>query len=236
MRELRIFALEGVGEIVAGDDLVGAFLDALDAQRDALAHHDVVIVTSKVVSKSEGRVVAFDGTPEHRERLIEQESTRILRRRGPLRITETPHGFVNANAGIDHSNTAAGTAVLLPRDPDRSARRFRADIARRRGVEVGVIVTDTFGRTWRNGVCDVALGSAGVRPLLDLRGTPDALGRTLEVTEVALVDEIAAAANLVLAKDARTPFALVRGLDEAYFGDGSVVGDVVRAPHGDLFR
>jgi coenzyme F420-0:L-glutamate ligase/coenzyme F420-1:gamma-L-glutamate ligase len=236
MNELHLFALDGVAEIAAGDDLVSAFLDALDAGSHELVHHDVVIVTSKVVSKSEGRVVAFDGSDEHRERLIAQESTRILRRRGPLRITETPHGFVNANAGIDHSNTAEGTAVLLPKDPDRSARRFRAEVSRRRGVDVGVVITDTFGRTWRNGVTDVALGCAGLRPILDLRGTTDALGRTLEVTEVAIVDEIAAAANLVLAKDAGTPFGVVRGLSERYFGEGSVGDHVVRAAHGDLFR
>jgi coenzyme F420-0:L-glutamate ligase/coenzyme F420-1:gamma-L-glutamate ligase len=236
MSELRIYALEGVGEIAHGDDLAEAFLGAMDTGGHHLEHHDVIIVTSKVVSKSEGRVVAFDGTDEHREELIRQESTRILRRRGPLRITETAHGFVNANAGIDHSNTADGTAVLLPRDPDRSARRFRADVARRRGVDVGVVVTDTFGRAWRNGVADVALGCAGLRPILDLRGTLDAMGRPLEVTEVAIVDEIAAAANLVLAKDAGTPFAVVRGLRELFFGEGSVSEHVVRAAQGDLFR
>jgi coenzyme F420-0:L-glutamate ligase/coenzyme F420-1:gamma-L-glutamate ligase len=234
--ELRVFALEGVGEIVAGDDLVEAFLAALDAAGHALEHHDVIVVTSKVVSKSEGRVVAFDGSEEHRERLIAGESRRILRRRGPLRITETHHGFVNANAGIDHSNTPDGTAVLLPRDPDRSARRFRGEVSRRRGVDVGVVVTDTFGRTWRNGVTDVALGCAGVVPVLDLRGTTDALGRRLEVTEVAIVDEIAAASNLVLAKDAGTPFGVLRGLSERFFGEGSVAQHIVRAPHGDLFR
>jgi len=236
VRSLQIFALDGVGEINRGDDLVEVFFNALDAGSHRLEHRDVVIVTSKVISKSEGRVVDFDGTDEHRERLIAQESTRILRRRGPLRITETPHGFVNANAGIDQSNTADGTAVLLPRDPDRSARRFRGDVARRRGVDVGVVVTDTFGRAWRNGVADVALGCAGVRPILDLRGTRDAMGRLLEVTEVAIVDEIAAAANLVLAKDAGTPFAVIRGLSDDYFGEGSIAEHVVRAPHGDLFR
>jgi coenzyme F420-0:L-glutamate ligase/coenzyme F420-1:gamma-L-glutamate ligase len=236
MNELRLFAVEGVGQVVEGDDLVALFLDAFEGAGHALAHHDVIVVTSKVVSKSEGRVVPFDGSDEHRERLIAQESTRILRRRGPLRITETAHGFVNANAGIDHSNTAEDTAVLLPRDPDRSARRFRGDISRRRGVDVGVVVTDTFGRTWRNGVTDVALGCAGVKPILDLRGTTDALGRTLEVTEVAIVDEIAAAANLVLAKDAGTPFGVVRGLSEQFFGEGSVAEHIVRSASGDLFR
>jgi coenzyme F420-0:L-glutamate ligase/coenzyme F420-1:gamma-L-glutamate ligase len=236
VNELRLSAIEGVGEVLEGDDLVTLFLEALERSGQELEHHDVVIVTSKVVSKSEGRVVPFDGTDEHRERLIEQESVRVLRRRGPLRITETHHGFVNANAGIDHSNTAEGTAVLLPRDPDRSARRFRGEISRRRSVDVGVIITDTFGRTWRNGVTDVALGCAGVVAVLDLRGTRDALGRILEVTEICIVDEIAAAANLVLAKDAGTPFALVRGLSDTFFAEGSIREHVVRRAHGDLFR
>ena len=236
MRELRIIALPALGEVVAGDDLVTLLLEQCDAADLELLEHDLLVVTSKVVSKSEGRVVAFDGSAAHRDALIAQESRRILRRRGPLRITETHHGFVNANAGIDHSNTAQGTAVLLPKDPDRSARRLRAELRRRRGVDVAVVITDTFGRAWRNGVTDVALGSAGVRTILDLRGTPDAFGRILEITEVAIVDEIAGAANLVLAKAARTPFALMRGLDPSYFGDGSVIADVVRAPAGDLFR
>ena len=236
MSRLELFAVHGVGEVQADDDLVALFLEALDRQGDQVHDNDVVIVTSKVVSKAEGRVVAFDGSDEQREALIEQESVRILRRRGPLRITETPHGFVNANAGIDHSNAAPNTAVLLPIDPDRSARRFRGALQRARGVTVGVIITDTFGRTWRNGVTDVALGSAGLVTILDLRGTLDAGGRRLDVTEVAIVDEIAGAANLVLAKDAATPFAVVRGLSPSFFGNGSVVGDVVRPASGDLFR
>ena len=236
MSGLRIFAVPGVAEIVEGDDLVDVFLDALAAAGLGLEPLDVVTITSKVVSKAEGRVVAFDGTADHRERLIAQESTRILRRRGDLRITETRHGFVNANAGIDHSNAPDGTAVLLPRDPDRSARRFRGELRRRRGIDVGVVITDTFGRAWRHGVTDVALGSAGVRPILDLRGTRDDRGRILEVTEVAVVDEIAAAAHLVLAKDAHTPFAVLRGLAHSLFGDGAVTQDVVRPAQGDLFR
>ncbi len=236
MRELRLLALTGVGEVVPGDDLAALLLDALDTHDVRLAHHDLVVVTSKVVAKSEGRVVPFDGSAEAKDALITSESVRVLRRRGTLRITETPHGFINANAGIDVSNTQPGTAVLLPRDPDRSARGLRAALARRTGVDVAIVVTDTFGRTWRHGVTDVALGSAGLRPVLDLRGTPDALGRVLEATEVCIADEIAGAANLVLAKAAHTPFALVRGLDDAYFGEGSVREDVVRASRDDLFR
>ena len=219
-----------------GDDLVSLLLDALDVQGESLNHHDLIVVTSKIVSKSEGRVVAFDGTEQHKVALVEAEATRILRRRGSLRITQTSHGFINANAGVDLSNADDGTAVLLPKDPDRSARRFRADVKRRRGVEVAVVITDTFGRVWRNGVTDVALGCAGLTPVLDLRGTTDANGRLLEATEVAIVDEIAGAANLVLGKAQRTPFALLRGLDDTFFGEGSVTTDVVRSANDDLFR
>jgi coenzyme F420-0:L-glutamate ligase/coenzyme F420-1:gamma-L-glutamate ligase len=236
VNELRIIALPSVAMVHDGDDLVTMFLEALGASALTLEYRDLVIVTSKVVSKSEGQVVDFDGTEEHKVALIEQESIRILRRRGPLRITETHHGFINANAGIDLSNTDDGTAVLLPKDPDRSARRFRAEIQRRSGVEVAVIITDTFGRVWRVGVTDVAIGSSGVKPILDLRGTTDASGRVLEVTEVAIADEIASAANLVLGKAAATPFAIVRGLDDSYFGEGSIKDNALRRPNEDLFR
>ena len=236
MSEMRVFAVAGVGEVAPGDDIVALLLDALETHNESLVHHDLVVVTSKIVAKTEGRVVAFDGTDEHKAVLIAQESTRILRRRGNLRITETPHGFINANAGVDLSNTLDGTAVLLPKDPDRSARQFRAHVRRRLDVDIAVVVTDTFGRVWRQGVTDVAIGSAGLRPLLDLRGTNDANGRALEATEVAIADEIAGAANLVLGKAQSTPFAIVRGLDESYFGEGSVSRDLLRSPHDDLFR
>jgi len=234
--DLRIVAIQGVAMVREGDDLVTLLLDALTAQGETLTHHDLVIVTSKIVSKSEGQVVAFDGTEAGKVALVEGEAKRILRRRGPLRITQTRHGFINANAGVDLSNTDEGTAVLLPKDPDRSARRFRAEVKRRVGIEVAVVITDTFGRVWRNGVTDVALGCAGLKPVLDLRGTTDANGRLLEATEVAIVDEIAGAANLVLGKAQRTPFALMRGLDEAFYGEGSIAGDVVRSANDDLFR
>ncbi len=232
---LTITPLALAAAVGTGDDLVAHLLDALEVARLSLAPGDLVVVTSKVVAKSEGRVVAFSGLEADKVRLIESESRRVLRRRGTLRITETHHGFVNANAGVDLSNADEGTAVLLPLDPDRSARRLRGEIGRRVGVEVGVVITDTFGRAWRQGVCDVAIGSAGVRALLDLRGTPDANGRVLEATEVAIADEIAAAANLVMGKAAATPFALLRGLDASFFGEGSG-GDLVRRPHDDLFR
>jgi coenzyme F420-0:L-glutamate ligase/coenzyme F420-1:gamma-L-glutamate ligase len=234
--ELRLVPLATSAMVQPGDDLVGLLLTAIADVGEVLVHHDLVVVTSKVVSKAEGQVVPFDGTDEHKVRIVEGESVRVLRRRGTLRITETRHGFINANAGVDLSNTDEGTAVLLPKDPDRSARRLRGEIERRAGVEVAVMITDTFGRVWRQGVTDVALGSAGLRPVLDLRGTHDANGRLLEATEVAIADEIAGAANLVLHKAAGTPFALVRGLDESFFGPGSVGENIVRSKHDDLFR
>ncbi|MFY9783295.1 MAG: coenzyme F420-0:L-glutamate ligase [Acidimicrobiales bacterium] len=236
MSELRFIALASSTMVKSGDDLVTLILTSLEESGETLRHHDLMVVTSKVVSKSEGRVVPFDGTDEDKVSIVEAESVRVLRRRGTLRITETSHGFINANAGVDLSNADQGTAVLLPKDPDRSARRLRSEIARRTGVEVATLITDTFGRVWRQGVTDVALGSAGLRPILDLRGTTDANGRLLEATEVAIADEIAGAANLVLHKAAATPFALVRGLDESFFGDGSIGENIVRTKNDDLFR
>ena len=236
MSELRLVALASSVKVQRDDDLVTLLLDALSSAGEELRHHDLLIVTSKVVSKSEGQVVVFDGSERHKVAIVEQESVRVLRRRGPLRITETRHGFINANAGVDLSNTDEGTAVLLPKDADRSARRIQSDVARRTGVEVAILITDTFGRVWRQGVTDVALGSAGLVPLLDLRGTFDANGRLLQATEVAIADEIAGAANLVLHKAAGTPFALVRGLDESFFGPGSIQENIVRTKNDDLFR
>jgi coenzyme F420-0:L-glutamate ligase / coenzyme F420-1:gamma-L-glutamate ligase len=234
--ELRLVALASRTMVQKGDDLVTLFLTSLEESGEELRHRDLVVVTSKVVSKSEGQVVPYDGSEDDKVRIVESESVRVLRRRGTLRITETRHGFINANAGVDLSNADDGTAVLLPKDPDRSARRLRSELARRTGVDVATLITDTFGRVWRQGVTDVALGSSGLRPVLDLRGTTDANGRLLEATEVAIADEIAGAVNLVLHKAAATPFALVRGLDESFFGDGSVSESIVRSKHDDLFR
>ena len=232
MSRLEIFGVEGIGEIGRGDDLAGMIAAAVE-----LHHHDVVVVTQKVVSKAEGAMAEVDpDDPLSHKPLVERESVRILRRRGDLIISETRHGFVCANAGIDLSNVAQGWAALLPDDPDRSARRIRDGIRGRAGVEVGVIVSDTFGRTWRRGVTDVAIGSAGLVPVLDLRGTTDSYGRELQVTEVAIVDELASAAELVMGKATGIPVAVVRGVDEACFGTGGVVADVVRHPTEDLFR
>lgn len=235
MSALHLFGIDGIPEIRPGDDLAGIIVTAIGT--DALFDGDIVVVTQKVVSKAEGQIVKIDpDDPLSHKPLVERESVRILRRRGELIISETRHGFVCANAGIDLSNVERGTAALLPEDSDRSARRIRDAIAGRHGVTVGVIITDTFGRPWRRGVTDVAIGSAGVLPILDLRGTPDALGREMQVTEVGLVDEIAAAADLVMGKSAGVPVAIVRGAPPEWFGDGSVRDEIVRAPADDLFR
>ena len=233
---IELIAVEGLPEVGRGDDVAGMICAAVP-----LEHHDVVVVTQKIVSKAEGAMAEVDpDDPLSHKPLVERESVRILRRRGDLIISETKHGFVCANAGIDLSNVASGQAALLPDDPDRSARRIRDAIRGRLGVEVGVIVSDTFGRTWRRGVTDVAIGSAGLIPVLDLRGTQDAYGRELQVTEVAVVDEIAGAAELVMGKSTGVPVAIVRGVDDAVFGPGSersgVLTDVVRLPAEDLFR
>ena len=227
---IEVLAVVGLPEVRPGDDLAALIAVAAD-----LVEGDVVVVTQKVVSKAEDRLVDIDPEVGHRP-LVERESVRILRRRGDLVIAETEHGFVCANAGVDLSNVEAGQAALLPVDSDRSARRIRDSLRHRFSVDVAVVVSDTFGRPWRRGVTDVAIGCAGLRPVVDLRGTTDALGRELQVTEVAVVDEIAAAAELVMGKAAGVPVAVVRGIDPAWFGDGSVVGDVVRSPDEDLFR
>jgi coenzyme F420-0:L-glutamate ligase/coenzyme F420-1:gamma-L-glutamate ligase len=225
-----------VAEVVAGDDLADLIVAAL-AGGDPLLDGDVVVVTQKVVSKAEGRIVAIDpDDPAAKTRLVESESVRIVRRRGDLLITETRHGFVCANAGVDLSNVEAGTAALLPLDADRSARRIRESLQHRHGVRVGVIVSDTFGRTWRKGVTDVAIGLAGVAGVEDLRGTPDATGRVLEATEVCIADELAAAAELVMGKDRGVPVAVVRGVDPRWLRPASVAAEIVRPPGEDLFR
>ena len=228
--EIRVIPVTGLPEISAGDDLAGMIAEAAD-----LADGDVLVVTQKVVSKAEDRMVDVDPEVGHKP-IVEAESVRVLRRRGDLVIAETSHGFVCANAGVDLSNVPEGRAALLPVDSDRSARRIRDALLHRLGVDVAVIVSDTFGRPWRRGVADVAIGCAGLRPIVDLRGTNDALGRELQVTEVAIVDEIAAAAELVMGKAAAVPVAVVRGVDPSWFGEGSVVADVVRTPAEDLFR
>ena len=233
---LSVLPVAGIGEIRPGDDLAAALVEATTG-REPLHDGDVIVVTQKVVSKAEGRIVPLDhADPAAKRRLVEGESRRVLRRRGDLAITETAHGFICANAGIDLSNVDGGTAALLPVDPDRSARRLRAGIGRLAGVSVGVVISDTFGRTWRRGVTDVAIGAAGVAGVVDLRGTADANGRVLEATEVCVADEIAGAAELVMGKASGVPAAIVRGRDPTWLRPASVAAEIVRPPGEDLFR
>jgi coenzyme F420-0:L-glutamate ligase / coenzyme F420-1:gamma-L-glutamate ligase len=220
---ISLLPVTGIPEVRPGDDLA-----ALIAEAAELEDGDVVVVTQKIVSKAEGRLVAIDpDDPLSHKQLVVDESVRILRRRGDLIMSETRHGFICANAGVDLSNVERGWAALLPLDSDRSARRIRDGVRGRTGRQVGVIVSDTFGRTWRRGVTDVAIGIAGVAAVVDLRGTTDAYGRELAVTEVCVADELAGAAELV---------AIVRGVDPAWLRESSVVSEVVRPYQEDLFR
>jgi coenzyme F420-0:L-glutamate ligase/coenzyme F420-1:gamma-L-glutamate ligase len=233
---LTIIPVEGIGEVQPRDELAVLIADAARAQGTPLVDGDCVVVTQKVVSKVEGRLVPLDPDDlDARRELVESESVRIVRRRGDLIISETTHGFVCANAGVDLSNVEAGFAALLPPDPDRSAKHIRDALGARAHVDVAIIVSDTFGRPWRRGLTDVAIGVSGIAAIVDLRETPDALGRTLHVTEVAIADEIASAAELVMGKAAGVPAAIVRGLDATWFGEGSY-RDLVRPPAEDLFR
>ena len=231
---VSIMPVKGIGEARPGDDVTGLLLGGLEASGIALEDGDVMVVTHKLVSKAEGRVEEAGGGPDARLRVIHREAKAVLRRRGELVITETRHGFVCANAGVDRSNTAAGTLVLLPIDPDRSARRIRARLRQTAGADVGVIITDTFGRAWRHGLCDVAIGVAGLPAVVDYRGTLDTFGNTLEVTEVALADELAAAADLVMGKALSIPAAVIRGVSRPP-GEGSSA-DLIRDPAEDMFR
>jgi coenzyme F420-0:L-glutamate ligase/coenzyme F420-1:gamma-L-glutamate ligase len=240
--ELRVLPISGVPELEEGDDLA-----ALLAQAAAFEANDVLVVAQKAVSKVEGRVVSLEGIePSDRARelaggddarrleVVLRESTEIVRSRPPLVIAETRHGFVCASAGVDASNAKGpGTLVLLPLDPDASARRLREGIRELAGVEVGVVVSDSFGRAWRRGTTDVALGVAGIAPLLDLKGRRDSMGYVLHATEIAVADEIAGAAELVMGKTEGIPAAIVRGLTVAGDGSGS---DLVMPRERDLFR
>ncbi|MFI1392200.1 coenzyme F420-0:L-glutamate ligase [Streptomyces griseoaurantiacus] len=228
----RVWAVPGLPEVREGDDLA----KLIAAAEPDLADGDVLLVTSKIVSKAEGRMLrAAD-----REAAIDAETVRVVARRGPLRIVENRQGLVMAAAGVDASNTPEGTVLLLPEEPDASARALRAGLRETLGVEVGVLITDTFGRPWRSGLTDVAIGAAGVRVLDDLRGGTDAHGNPLNVTVVAAADELAAAGDLVKGKAAGLPVAVVRGLPHLVAADaeGDAVGAraLVRGARDDMFR
>jgi coenzyme F420-0:L-glutamate ligase / coenzyme F420-1:gamma-L-glutamate ligase len=228
---LEIIPLEGLPEVEPGDDLAALLEPSLASHR--ADEGDVIAVTQKIVSKSEGRIVPG----RERASWVDRESVGVVARRGDLLITRTRHGFVCANAGVDASNVREGFLTLLPEDPDASAERLQKELSARLGLtRLGVVITDTFGRPWREGVVDVAIGCAGLPPLIDLRGTADDHGTTLEATVVALADAVAAASGLVMTKTARVPAALVRGLDAA-IGDtpAGPARALVRARADDLF-
>ena len=239
---IAIRPVEGLPEIQQGDDL-----GALVAERTELEHEDVLVIAQKAVSKAEGRVVrlnevepserarelAGDGDPRRLE-VILRESTRVVRSRPPLVISETRHGFVCASAGVDSSNAPeADTVVLLPLDPDASAAGLRERLRELTGAAVGVIVSDSFGRAWRQGTTDVAIGVAGIRPLLDLKGTRDRVGYELHATMIAVADELAGAAELVFGKTDAVPAAVIRGFGAR--GEGSARELMIPAER-DLFR
>ena len=239
---ISIAPVEGLPEIREGDDLA-----ALIAERAELRDGDVLVVAQKAVSKAEGRVVRLaDVEPSDEARslagsedprrleVILREATRLVRTRPPLVIAETRHGFVCASAGVDSSNAPeAGTVVLLPEDPDASAARLRDRLRDRTGADVGVIVSDSFGRPWRQGTTDVAIGLAGIRPLLDLKGERDSAGYELHATVIAVADELAGAAELVFGKTAEVPAAVIRGVE---VGGPGTARDLVMPTERNLFR
>ncbi len=228
MSQLTVTGVAGLPEIQAGADLAALISDAATDLRDG----DIVVITSKIISKAEGKVVQAG-----REDAIDQETVRVVARRGATTIAVTRHGLVLAAAGVDASNTAPGTVVLLPDDPDGSARRLRQGLSDRRGVTVGVVITDTMGRPWRVGQTDTTIGAAGVAPLRDHRGQADTFGNPLEVTVAAVADEIAAAADLVKGKTSQVPVAIVRGLPELVTSaDGPGAAALIRPAAEDMFR
>jgi coenzyme F420-0:L-glutamate ligase/coenzyme F420-1:gamma-L-glutamate ligase len=227
--ELRIIPLTGIPEVGPGDDL-GALVGDAVKRAGGLEEGDILVVTHKVVSKAEGRVEQTDDVLS----VILREARAVRRRRDELVIAETEHGFVCASAGVDRSNTPGdGWVVLLPRDPDASAARIRDALADRFGIAPAVVISDSFGRAWRQGTTDVAIGVSGMSPLLDLRGTDDARGRTLDSTIIAVADELAAAAELVMGKAKGIPAVLIRGY-RVPEGEGTA-RELVIPPERDLF-
>lgn len=234
--KLQVVALPGIPEVAAGDDLVALITAALDGAGEVLGDGDVVVVASKVVAKAEGRLVRA----ANREQAITEETVRVVASRAAgdrvTRIVQTRHGFVMAAAGVDASNVPEGTVLLLPVDPDDSARRIAAGLRAASGVRIGVIVADTFGRPWREGQTDLAVGAGYLRVVDDLRGSLDAGGRELEVSVEAVADEVAGAAALVMGKTSGCPVAVVRGLTIVTDKAGEGVRALIRPAEEDLFR
>jgi coenzyme F420-0:L-glutamate ligase / coenzyme F420-1:gamma-L-glutamate ligase len=246
---IQIFALSGLPEIVAGDDVAKLVVRAVKDSSFTVVAGDVFVVAQKIISKAEGRTVelaaiqpsgkaaAWGAEYKKDPRLIElvlREAKRIVRMERGVIVAETHHGFVCANAGVDSSNVAEGTALLLPEDPDESARELRDRLVAAFGLQLSVIISDTFGRPWREGLVNVALGVAGISPTLDYRGQTDTSGKLLSATIIAIADEIASAAELAMGKTSRTPVAIVRGIRGS--GSGGSARDLIRKPEIDIFR
>ncbi|MEW6212358.1 MAG: coenzyme F420-0:L-glutamate ligase [Acidobacteriota bacterium] len=247
--QINIIGLAGLPEIEAGDDLSSLILRATAESGLEIKASDIFVIAQKIVSKSEGRIVQLDTvtpSPMAREwaeaynkdaRMVEvvlNESRRIVRMDRGVLICETRHGFVCANAGVDASNIAEGRVVLLPQNPDRSAQKIREELERALNIRVAVIISDTFGRPWREGLVNVAIGVSGLAPLIDYRGQADSFGRPLQVTVIAAADEIASAAEMVMKKSAGIPVAIVRGFDlGSEEGSGR---DLIRRAEQDIFR
>lgn len=230
---MHVLPITGIGHVSPGDDVADLLATAMEALAPSAG--DIAVVTHKIVSKAEGRVIPIEGDEEEFKRsIVAAEAVSIVRRRGDLIIAETKHGFICANAGVDRSNADPGTVILLPEDPDRSAHRIRLRLQRKFGLDLPVIITDTFGRPWRRGLTDIAIGVSGLAAIVDLRGSTDWMGRTLEVTEIAVADELASAADLVMGKSSGIPAALIRGY-EGPRGEGRGK-DLVRPAEEDLFR
>ncbi len=232
---ISILPVPGIPEIRAGDDLAAIVLRALEEAGLELEDGDVLAVTQKIVSKAEGRLVRETDGPG-KSGWVERETVRVVARRGDLMIAETRHGLVCANAGVDASNVPDGHLTLLPEDPDASAERIRAAVASTTGARVAVVVTDTFGRPWREGLTNVAIGASGLPAIVDLRGRPDASGRVLDVTVVALADEIAAASGLTMGKSDGVPVAILRGIPIPDWAPIAGARALIRDPANDLFR
>ena len=250
MQLIQITPIRISNEIVLHNNLSVTILDAIDRNQIEIQNGDILAVTHKIVSKAEGRVVELDSikpstkaismAKEHNKdprivELILKESSQILRAKDGIIISETRHGFVCANAGVDQSNVKGHTAVLLPLAPDESADRIRHAVNKKVGKEVAVIITDTFGRTFRNGQTNVAIGIAGINPIKSYIGTYDMYGRKLRVTEIAVADEIASASELVMGKAEGTPVAIIRGYDFEKASKASIKS-LIRAKNRDLFR
>jgi coenzyme F420-0:L-glutamate ligase / coenzyme F420-1:gamma-L-glutamate ligase len=248
---IQIIGIDGLPEIRPSDDLASLIGDSLDANGLRLDDNDILVVTHKIVSKAEGRLVELPsvdpsplaikwsaewGKDARQVEVVLREARRIVRMERGILIAETEHGFICANAGVDASNVHAETVCLLPRDPDTSAEALRVALAERYGASIGIVISDSFGRPWRNGIVNVAIGVAGIPALADYRGHTDAAGYSLHVTVLAIADELAAAAELIMNKLDAKPVALIRGYRFPIEADPGTARDLVMDPSRDLFR